>query len=297
MDGKKAGALQDASGWQIELSSSTKVSAFKPQHPTNQMNSIGSLTVSTATKTPKQNDDELFLKLSVFGAFLTSVEGLPAECEELMVDFDDNWLSVPQYREHLLSTIPSHPERVYWSSHTGNNLLSEFEGISEARAGIRREIDTFELTIAFPNGNAASYNNWSDGQKSLFTILSAIHIDRPDIYIFDEVENFLHPMLMSRVLDYLKNNVKQTVLATHHPHIIFGNLVDEVFFIEKTVPKNARYPTVLKKQLNQPAPSRTITRLSSDIEKLAITYRLFDVKDAALLATASLVTKAVDHYI
>ncbi|MCU7804247.1 MAG: ATP-binding protein [Candidatus Thiodiazotropha sp. (ex Lucinoma borealis)] len=297
IDGKKAGALQDARGWSVERSGENSVSAFKPQHHPAQMNSIGVLSLQQASKTPQQNDDPLRLKLAVFGSLLRSVEGLPVKAFGAIQHAGESWMSDEACRRDILSQIPSDPEMVYWTSDGAEDLFCEFEKITGARLGLRQETSVFEVTIAFSDGNAASYNNWSDGQKSLFAILSAVFIETPDAYIFDEIENFLHPQFMSAVLDFLKRRVRQTILATHHPHLIFGNYIDKVYFVEKMIPKSARFPTVLKKQISQPSPYRKITKLSSDQTKLVNAYKLFDIKDAALLATASHVMSAVDFYL
>lgn len=297
LDGKKAGSLQRAGGWCVERQEEASISAFKPQHHTSQMNSIGSLSLQQASKTLQPNDDPLLLKLALFILLLRSVDGLPDAVTEEIRNIGSSWTSDADCRKNILAKIPSDAEKVFWTSTDANELFTEFESLTGARLGLRREIDIFELTIAFSDGNAASYNNWSDGQKSLFTILTAIFIEQPDVYIFDEIENFLHPQYMSYALLLLKQRVRQIILATHHPHLIFGNLIDKVYFVEKKSPRTPKFAVVLKKNINQPSPRRTITNLSNNQAKLANAYRLFDIKDAALLSTASYVMNAVDYYL
>lgn len=85
-------------------------------------------------------------------------------------------------------------------------------------------------------GITAPFANWSDGQKSYFTVLATTFALKPDVYIFDEIENFMHPALISQTLDHLKSNCGQTILSSHHPHLIFGRAVDAVFYVEPLPP-------------------------------------------------------------
>ena len=298
IDDKKGGNLQFHRGWSIERHGDEAIAAFRPQHHPAQMNAIGSLSFPRAKRIPKKNDDALKLQIDLFHLLLLAVDGLPEATNKALAGLSlSDWSSDAEARGNILSTIPNDAERVYWSSETPPEMFAAFQKWTGSRIGLRREADTFEFVIAFSDGNAASYNNWSDGQKSLFAILASILITRPEVYLFDEIENFLHPQLMSQVLAFLKTHVRQTIIATHHPHLIFGNTVDEVYFIEKTSPDSVRFPTVLKKVINQPAPDRRITKLRSDQAKLVKTYRLFDVKDAAMMASAAHVMNAVDFYL
>jgi ABC-type polar amino acid transport system ATPase subunit len=296
IESNKAGSLKIARGWQLARTAGSEVAAFKPQHHSAQMSSIGALSLKQATKPPKHNDKELLLKLAVFGSLLRSVEGLPRGVEAAAQDAKFTWMTHPEVRHGILSEIPTDNEKVYWTAASSEELFLEFSKIHNTRIGLRREVDAFELVMAYPDGNAASYNNWSDGQKSLFAITAAVLLQKPTIYICDEIENYLHPELMTSVLSFLRQNVRQTIISTHHPHLIFGSLVDEVYFVEETHGRHSNYPTVLKKLLDQPTPPRRITRLAHAQVKLASAYRLFDVRDAALLATASYVMKATDYY-
>jgi AAA domain, putative AbiEii toxin, Type IV TA system len=184
---------------------------------------------------------------------------------------------------------------VYWTSPNLHEVFANFEAATGFRLGLRRAVGTFEVVVAYKDGSAADYGNWSDGQKSLFSIVGAVVLQKPQVYIFDEIENYLHPAYMTYALDFLRSNVPQTVIASHHPHLIFGRTVDEVYYVERKNPANTRFATVLKKQIHQETPARNITRLANNHLKLANAYRLFDLKDSALMATAANVSDSVTY--
>jgi hypothetical protein len=189
---------------------------------------------------------------------------------------------------------PEDEEHVHWLRAYAPEFVRLFQDIFGGRVGIRFAKANLELIIGWENGVSASFANWSDGQKSLFTVLTTTLALKPEVYIFDEIENFLHPELISRTVDYLKRNCRQTVLSSHHPHLIFGREVDRVYYVESLPSPHPLYADRFVKYQKQPSAPRKITRLETDRAKLASAYRLFDVRDAALLATATLARDAVD---
>lgn len=294
--GKKAGYLKGMSGWSVETTGDTSVAAFKPQHHSSQMNSIGTMSLEQGTKVPRHNDDPLRLKVQLFGTLLASVDGLPPQAQSLITAISQaNWRDDASLRSRILSEIQNDEERVYWTTHRPHEVFSEFESATGFKLGLRRAVGTFELVVAYKDGSAADYGNWSDGQKSLFSIISAVVLQNPQVYIFDEIENYLHPAYMTYALEFLRAKVPQTVIASHHPHLIFGRSVDEVYYIERRTPKNPRFATSLKKQIHQETPARTITRLANNHLKLANAYRLFDLKDSALMAAAANVSDSISY--
>lgn len=297
LDSKKAGKLAQASGWSVDHFGDEKVSAFRPQHPSSQMNAIGTLSLDQAKKVPRENDEELKLTLLIFWQLLRSVEGLTAEAQDIINTTDEElWLSSNEVRESILDKIPDDPSIGYWTKQDAGQIFIEFEKISESRVGLLRNVNTFSIGAAFSNGNTSNYQNFSDGQKAIFSIISSVLSLKPDIYLLDEIENYLHPKFMSEAMAFLKKHVKQTILSSHHPHLIFGNFVDSVFYIERVPPQHARYSHIFKHPLQQPAPERKIIKAKTDHEKLINAYGLFDIKDATLLATASHVSDAINFY-
>lgn len=296
IDGRNGGNLQEASGWAVELEGEGKLAAFRPQHQTAQMTTVGTLSIQRARRTAKPDEAFLVLQHRLFFDVLSSVDDLP--CGERLAGVTaKEWCDDELLREEILDSIPTDETKGYWTGHCPAELLAVFERWTDSRLGVRRENTTFELVASYRDGTSATYPSWSDGQKSLFSLLTSVLVAQPTVLIFDELENFLHPQLMSEALSYLKQNVRQTIIASHHPHLIFGNAVDEVYFMEKDRRGPARHPLVLKKATQQAAPDRTIVRLATNQEKLAKAYRLFDVRDAALMATASYVESSIEYYL
>jgi hypothetical protein len=67
-----------------------------------------------------------------------------------------------------------------------------------------------------------------------------------------------------------------------------------VFYVELDYSGDPNFTFRIAKYPKQPATPRTITELGSNLEKLAGAYRLFDMRDAALLASAAHVRDALD---
>jgi energy-coupling factor transporter ATP-binding protein EcfA2/2-polyprenyl-3-methyl-5-hydroxy-6-metoxy-1,4-benzoquinol methylase len=147
---------------------------------------------------------------------------------------------------------------------------------------------TFDIYLVYSENIITHYNNWSDGQKILFICLIVIKYLKPKIFLFDEIENHLHPEFISILLEYLKNNIPQSIITTHHPHIIFSNHVDSVWYIELQNPE-AELPFKLNridKNLIK-APNRQAIILEKNYEKLINTYKLFDSYDNQLIRLSS----------
>lgn len=234
------------------------------------------------------HDHNLKVQIHIFGFMVEALNLAPGLDRE-------RWAADAAYRKTTIQNIgPEDEERVYWLQAEGPEFVRLFQDIFGGRVGLRYAKGTMEIVVGWENGVTAPFTNWSDGQKSLFTVLATTHALKPEVYIFDELENFLHPELMSRTVDYLKRNCRQTVLSSHHPHLIFGREVDRVYYIEALAAARPLYADRFLKYQKQPSAPRRITRLESDRAKLASAYRLFDVRDAALLATAATARSAVD---
>ena len=67
-------------------------------------------------------------------------------------------------------------------------------------------------------------------------MLASLAHDATPIVLFDEIENHLHPAYMSLLLSALKERSVQTIVSTHHPHLIFSDHADRVFFLDTTLP-------------------------------------------------------------
>ena len=278
--------------WTLTKVNQSQLSIVRPHHHKERMTSKGVLTIAQSQKPTNNGTETLALKIKVFAMVFPTV----LEAIGVTTAFDhDRWIGDPGYRLEILELIDRDEERVIPLDVSKNDFLSLFLKITKAGLGLRRAVDTYELVLIWNTGVVASYSDWSDGQKSLFSIMAEIKAEQPDVCVYDEIENFFHPKYISDCLEFLKDNVGQTILATHHPHLIFGRGVDEVYYIEMLpLPQSRPVEFRLKKRREQPIPRRRITRLNDDFEKLAFAYRLFDMRDAQLLSLAAHVENAVN---
>lgn len=293
--GKTLGSHLDGHGWDLQTTDGVALTALRPKHHKAQMTSLGAMSMAVVTKKQQVSDDEVRLKIDVFGQLFRALDpaGTPANFDFASMDVD-RWRDEIDYRRELLERFPVDEAQVYFSRADCAEVFQIFQNQFQARLGFRHAPGRFEAVLAWPFDMTAPYDNWSDGQKSLFTILMSVTSLNPDVYIFDEIENFFHPLLISRALELLKTYVKQIVLTSHHPHLIFGRGVDCVYYVELGELPTPLYASKVAKTAMQPAPPRRITRLDTNLEKLASAYRLFDMRDAALLASATYVQDAVD---
>lgn len=286
IDGKQAS--RNAEGWSIEPKLLSSDIVLKSHHHKSQMTSIGTLSKKQATKKLQHNDNDIKLTRDLFGLAFSVVDTAHA-CRLIdKLDFDfEKWNADAEYRSLYFDQFKEvDEEEIFWLSDTKPELFRLLEAEFKAQIGIRHSTHGFEFVLAWRSKVVASFQNWSDGQKSFFTILATVSILNPEIYIFDEIENFFHPQLITRTITFLKEHVRQLIISSHHPHLIFGNAVDEVYYIETNDDNNVRFPSRVKKVLQQPSLPRKITRLSTDWAKLSHAYRLFDYKDAALVSKA-----------
>lgn len=273
-------------GWSLKKSASV-TSHYRPRHHVTAMRSAGVLTRARAGYVVKPSQPEKYSQLAIFGALLAA---LP-QCR----GFDPaKWETDPAYRQSQIDKVGPHDEELgYWFGTQAPPFVSAFNKAVQGRLGVRHNKDGLELLLSQGEGASAPFPNWSDGQKSLFTIFAITELLKPEVFVFDEIENFLHPALVSGLLSHLKKNCRQTVLSSHHPHLVFGRIIDAVYYVERAVRVGDPPQRILKYQA-QPAVPRHVSLLSDDRSKLASIYKLFDVQDAALLATGAFVRDAAD---
>jgi len=173
-------------------------------------------------------------------------------------------------------------------------IIALLEKVLGGVLGFRATKDGIELTLTTSAGNTSPYPDWGDGQKALFFIINSIHYAQPDILLLDEIENYLHPFYMTRALEFVRAHVPQTVVTTHHPHIVFSEFIDRAAYIELEPPANPEGTTYLveqhKKPYFQPTPPRRLSTLANAFDKLSAIYRLFDYRDRQLLKHAVQIT-------
>ena len=146
-----------------------------------------------------------------------------------------------------------------------------------------------DFCLVYGDGSSRVYTEWSDGQRAVFYFLTLIRQVSPDILLLDEIENHLHPAYISNVLSFLKKHVAQSIVTTHHPHVVFSELVDKVVYIEATRfprPEMAANEIDYVKKHFQSSPQRKFFMLETSFEKLAAIYKLFSRRDMQLLLQA-----------
>ena len=151
-----------------------------------------------------------------------------------------------------------------------------------------------ELVLVFGNQNAIPYTRWSDGQKAFCYLAILLDDFDPDILLVDELENHLHPAYMTSALELIRSKVAQSIISTHHPHMIFSELVDKVIYVDTDRNNPVTNPeTTLdyKKLLSQTAPRRRFVSIENDFGKVAASYKLFHHHDRQLLKQAALVAR------
>jgi hypothetical protein len=176
-----------------------------------------------------------------------------------------------------------------------DQLVQRLERLLEGRLYIhciRRKAEAraweFEFVLAYEDGTTIPYSEWSDGQRACFYVLVCLTYFKPNIVLFDELENHLHPAFISDVLEMLRSFPAQSIIASHHPHLIFSRGADRVFYIETMHPKAHAFPP---RELTFSATytdfERNVQELRDDFARITAAYRLFKDQDDQLLRQSS----------
>ena len=110
---------------------------------------------------------------------------------------------------------------------------------------IRKDKKKYLVTILktkhFFSDNLFDFNEESDGTNRLFELIPAfeeMNVSDNSIYIIDELERSMHPILAKEILKFFtkksKNN-SQLIFTTHESHLLDDELLrrDEIWFTEK----------------------------------------------------------------
>lgn len=154
----------------------------------------------------------------------------------------------------------------------------------------------FEMYLCKNDKSTITFRNWSDGQKVTFISFLMVIYRTPSILLFDEIENHLHPEFISKLFKFFSKYVPQTIIVTHHPHIVFSRYADSIWYIEKVEEYNNLEKTLTKniKDLNRGHLRRCI-ELKNNYEKLIQVYQLFHNSDNKLLRISSSVVENLDY--
>ena len=188
------------------------------------------------------------------------------------------------------------PQMIYRADTVACPAIRTFESLASARIYLRRnkKLNGIELVLRYGPSEAFSFGGrtggWSQGQKVAFCILLIVEYSRPSILLVDELENHLHPEYMTKVCEFIKERIPQTLIVTHHPHLIFSATANRVWFFDVEMsqdesPSIDAFPE--KTSASRPPPRRRIYELSDDFERIEAAYSLFDNYDRALLTLAT----------
>jgi hypothetical protein len=167
----------------------------------------------------------------------------------------------------------------------GANL--HFRCIKRDKAAYARQ---FEFVLVCGHGTTLPYEMWSDAQRALFYVLVSLEHFGPEIVLYDEAENHPHPAFMSYILEELRARPVQSIITTHHPHLIFSRFADRVYYIETDRPKPSPTPPPQFSFSAQYVDfERRVEELRGSFEKISNSYKLFTHQDVQLLAQAEYV--------
>ncbi len=205
----------------------------------------------------------------------------------------EKWIENYEYRNFLLKKIES--KKLYLSTRN-NEVVKLFEKLTKGKLYFgsniiktdQGEIYEFELRLVFNDNIIIPIGAWSEGQKVVFSLLLIIYYIKPEVLIVDEIENHLHPEYISSILSFIKKHIKQTIITTHHPHIIFSKHVDLVNYLEFEK-KSDELPEIITQKRSEKMKSMKLSNklLNKNYNKLLSTYKLFDNYDNQLLRISS----------
>lgn len=210
----------------------------------------------------------------------------------------ESWISDGEYR---LDCIRKLEVNKLYLCDQDNLVVSQFqEAVSGALYFQRTEAiksQPLDIWLYYDPYRIFNYGKWSDGQKTLFTCLLQLDYLKPDILLIDEIENHFHPEYISQLCSAIKETTKQSLLVSHHPHVIFSNLIDQVIYIETIVSSDTYYEECIEIQpsFNPRAPRRRVVELCTDFEKISSVYGLFDQQDHQLLQLACLMDDLIER--
>lgn len=215
---------------------------------------------------------------------------LASHCETSQSGLDrQKWDADPSYRTEVMQ--PYSAVGNIFRLKSAAPFLKAFEKLTSSRLYFRivkaqGNRQHAELILRYSPRHHYQYCAWSHGQRVLFCYLCAIEFLRIEVLLLDELETHLHPEFMSFLFEQIKAKIPQTVVATHHPHLIFSRLADAIWYLE--VPTDDYDIPEAEPFAGNPAARNTplgtkLVSAETDMEKLAISYKLFDQWDSNLL--------------
>lgn len=105
-------------------------------------------------------------------------------------------------------------------------------------------IDYFEYKFKHKNGTLYSLEEESDGTVRLIQLFSVLFHNKEKVFVIDEIDRSLHPLLTFNFIESFKNQQSnnQLVVTTHEDYVLNLNLLrrDEIWFVEKNNDGNSK---------------------------------------------------------
>lgn len=200
--------------------------------------------------------------------------------------------TTPESKERRLLFDPLEPLTRMYLCDQKDALIRHMQeilgGTIYFRCSQKEPQQNLQFMLAYEDGRRVPFDEWSDGQKFNFYAGTLLALAEPEIVLIDEIENHLHPAYITRLLEMLREKPRQSILVTHHPHVIFSELSDAVFYMEQFGAGLSEPPSELRyeKLRDNLAPKRRIVSLEDQFDKISHTYRLFDNHDNQLMRLA-----------
>ncbi|RQO61743.1 hypothetical protein DBR47_06235 [Paucibacter sp. KBW04] len=183
------------------------------------------------------------------------------------------------------------PNKLYCVNTSSTPPLKSFEQMCGGKLFFRFNVGRgFEPVLYYSRNEATTFGSdgsgWSRGQKVAFVLCLILYYLKPRILLIDELENHLHPEFISGLCELIRKYAGQSIVTTHHPHLIFSTHADRVWFFELELVKER--PSLIevmpqKRSDDRPHPKRRISDLSTDFQRISAAYKLFDALDKQLL--------------
>jgi len=209
------------------------------------------------------------------------------------------WMRDRDARKAIAQQLAGGAETLYRCARgSAETVLEDFERIANGRVYVRCDASgLMEFALLRGERDVAPFEQWSEGQQAMFALMTTIADTAPDIVLLDEVENHLHPEYISHFMHWIKGRVPQTIVVTHHPHLIFSEHVEQVVYLEIVRPPlpESDVPKLPYAKHDHPKSLPwSATTLRADFERVATAYRLFDRQDNQLMRQAAAIEQAAD---
>lgn len=133
---------------------------------------------------------------------------------------------------NLLSTVLKDDDK----RRTFFNLLNYvLPDIDDIKYDANRSITNFFMVKERYNGRYIPASLLSDGTVFMIVIILALYFDNKYLTIFDEPERRIHPHIISKLIDMMKDvsREKQIILSTHNSEIVKYSGIDSILLIHR----------------------------------------------------------------